>query len=752
MDNKKIKSNLFKLIFLATFLSIAVLYTGKLITNYYDEARYNSRKYNLETKAEAYKIQIERQLDADIQILYSVSNFFTKKDFNDLNILYKRLFDSNKKNHFMVMIAINKDGIGVESLINKDEIKNININDMTPEVQEIHSKSINGKWAISDVFYSNVIKGSVVAISVPVYDGDEICGTIIAYDTIDQFNSTLDISIKTDEKEDYVNMIDSDGSFIVRSQNRLYKKDSESIYTMGINLLDESKIRSSLSNGEDYYALFELDGIQYSVYFKKLDYKDWYIYLINSVESKDLYMVKFSNITKAILGFIIAIIVFFTLLIKYILKKNYIMLTNLAYYDELTGSYNSNKFREICEETLKNNKDYSIVAFNIKGFKFINSIFGEKWSDEFLCYIKKVLVKNTNKNEYFCRDSSDQFFIFINSVDKEEITERVNKIKNEIKDFLNIKNQNYDISIYGGICCYTNLQNSENEYKTMLDNALFIMKEEREKVGDFIFYDESTFKKRYRQNFIENNMNAALLNGEFKMFLQPKIDLKTNKLSSAEALVRWIRNDGTIIYPNEFIPLFEQNGFCESLDIYMFEKACKKLKDWMDNGINDISISINQSKLLFYRADYIERISSITERYGVPNYKIILEIIEGLTIDNFEQFNKTIEKLHEKGFKVSMDDFGSGYSAFNTLSRLQIDELKIDRDFLLKMENDKKKQRIILESIILLAKKLNIITVIEGIENKELLDFVNELGCDMGQGYYFSKPLSEEEFNNKYIN
>ena len=751
MDNKKIKNSLYKLIFLATFLSIAVLYAGKLITNYYDEARYNSKKYSLDTKAEAYKIQVERQLDADIQILYSVSNFFTKKDFNDLNILYKRLFEANNQNHFMVMIAINKDGIGVQSLINKDELKNININDMEEEIQVIHNKSINGDWGISDIFYSDVVNGNAVAISVPVYDGDEICGTLIGYDTIDQFNSTLDVSIKTDEQEDYVNMIESDGEFIVRSKNRLHEKDSNSIYNMGLSLLNESEVRSALTNGEDYYSLFIMDGTQYGVYFKKLNYKDWYIYLINTAESKNLYMVKFSNITKIILGFIIAIITFFTLLIRYILKKNYNMLTNLAYYDELTGAYNSNKFREICEETLKTNKNYSIVAFNIKGFKFINSIFGEKWSDEFLCYIKKVLVKNTNKNEYFCRDSSDQFFIFMNSIDKNEIIERVNIIKNEIKDFLNIKNQNYDISIYGGICSYTNLENKENEYKTMLDSALFIMKEEREKSGDFIFYDDSTFKKRYRQNFIENNMQFALSNGEFKMFLQPKIDLKTNKLSSAEALVRWIRNDGTIIYPNEFIPLFEQNGFCEILDIYMFEQACKKLQEWRRNGINDISISINQSKLLFYRADYIERISSITEKYGVPNSKVILEIIEGLTIDNFEQFNKTIEKLHEKGFKVSMDDFGSGYSAFNTLSRLQIDELKIDRDFLLKMENDKKKQRIILESIILLAKKLNIITVIEGIENKELLDFVNELGCDIGQGYYFSKPLSEEDFDNKYI-
>ncbi|MBD7915962.1 EAL domain-containing protein [Clostridium sp. Sa3CUN1] len=749
MDSKKIKTSLYKVAFLGLILSIIVLYIGILIGNYYDEAKYNARKGSLYTKAEAYKIQIQRQIDADIQALYSVSNFFTKIDFNNLDDLYKNLYKANKQNHFMVMFAINKDGIGVKSLINKDEFINVNINDIQEEIQKINNKSLNGEWAMSDVFYSDTVNGYVVALSVPVYDEDEVCGTIIAYDTIDQFNSTLSVSIKTDDQEDYVNMIDSSGNFIVRSKDRLYSGNSDSIYNMDLKILNEWEVKEALSNGEDYYSLFDLDGIQYAIYFKALDYDDWYIYLINETEYKNLYMVKFSNITKIIFGFIIAIIIFFTLIIRYILEKNYKVLTNLAYYDELTGAYKSNKFREICEEALKTNKDYSIIAFNIKGFKFINNIFGEKWSDEFLIYIKAVLDKNTNKNEYFCRDGSDQFFIFMKSIDKNEIMTRVDKIKDEIKEFLNIKNQSYDIGIYGGICSYIDLENKENPYKSMLDNALFIMKEEKNK--GFIFYDESVFKKRYRQNFIENNMQFALDNNEFKMFLQPKVDLKTNKISSAEVLVRWIRNDGTTIYPNEFIPLFEQNGFCEKLDMYMFEEACRKLKELRDKGVKDISISINQSKLLFYRADYIERISSITEKYGVPNSMIILEIIEGLTIDNFEKFNRTIDKLHKKGFRVSMDDFGSGYSAFNTLSRLEIDELKIDRDFLIKMENDKEKQKIILESIILLAKKLNITTVIEGVENKELLDFINRLGCDMAQGYYFSKPLSEEDFDNKYI-
>ena len=289
----------------------------------------------------------------------------------------------------------------------------------------------------------------------------------------------------------------------------------------------------------------------------------------------------------------------------------------------------------------------------------------------------------------------------------------------------------------------------------MLDNALFIMKEEKENKESFIFYDESTYKKRYKQIYIENNMQDSLNNNEFKLFLQPKVDAKTKEVIGAEALVRWIKDDGTMIYPNEFIPLFEENGFCEKLDLYMIEKTCEKIRSWIDNGIKPIPISINQSKLSFYKTNYIESICDITKKYNISNSFIVIEILEGLALDNITEFNNTIKKLQEKDFRVSMDDFGSGYSSLNSLSKLKIDELKIDGDFLLKMGNDvefKKKQKIILSSIINLAKKLNVQTVVEGVEDEGHLQFINDLEYDMAQGYYFSKPISEKEFDDKYMN
>lgn len=753
MYDKKLKGILFKIITTTIVLCALVLVIGQQVNKFLTDSYYKRVKEDLKVKAEAYKFQVEGQLESDMQILNTVSCFFKEINSENLNTLH----ESNKKNHFMEMLVIYEDGQGIQSVINEENAKYINIDDMHSEIQKIYEESIKGKEVVSDIFYLDNITEKLVAIAVPIYSEgrSSIKGVIIGFDTVDQFNISLSCSIKSDKQDDYVNMIRSDGEFIAKSTNRLDNIESTSIYSMGMSLLDENEVKSALNNGDDYYSLFRVNEVEYGVYFEHLDYTDWYIYIINATEVKNSYIGKLLYITKLTLMSIIGIILFFGLLAYFILNKNNKMLNKLAYYDDLTGAYKSNYFRNICEYTLKSNQNYSIFVLNIKNFKFINELLGENGANELLCYVKEILEKNTYEAEYYCRDTADQFILFINSINKEEILNRIERINNEIREFSIINNQNCTIEIYGGICVYIKKEDTDISYKTMYDNALFSMKQYKKLNKAFIFYDADINKDMNKESFIERYKQEALDNREFKLFLQPKVDLKTKKVISAEALVRWIRDDSTMIFPNDFIPIFENNGFCEKLDIYMIEEACKKLNDWRKIGIDNISISVNQSKLLFYKSDYIETISSITKKYGVPNSCITLEILEGLTIHNFEQFNTTIKELHSKGFKVSMDDFGSGYSSFNTLSKLKIDELKIDRDFLLKIDRDnenKDRQRIILKSIISLAKRLNIETVVEGVETEENLELISTLGCDMAQGYYFSRPLSVADFEDKYIN
>lgn len=247
-------------------------------------------------------------------------------------------------------------------------------------------------------------------------------------------------------------------------------------------------------------------------------------------------------------------------------------------------------------------------------------------------------------------------------------------------------------------------------------------------------------------------MEQALHDGEFKLYLQPKKNLHTGNIASAEALVRWQRADGTMIFPNQFIPIFEQNGFCVSLDLYMLEQVFRQIRLWMDTGVRPIPISVNQSKLLFYEEDYMKNLDLLIEKYEIPPQYVTLEILEGLALENVDELNRKLSLIRSKGFRVSMDDFGSGYSSFNTLGKLQIDELKLDRAFLMELSHeDPMRQKIIMEQIVEMAKRLNISTVVEGVETAENEELISELGCDYGQGYLYSRPVSAGEFSEKYI-
>ena len=191
-----------------------------------------------------------------------------------------------------------------------------------------------------------------------------------------------------------------------------------------------------------------------------------------------------------------------------------------------------------------------------------------------------------------------------------------------------------------------------------------------------------------------------------------------------------------------------------NLDMYMLEEVCRQIRKWIDDGLTPVPVSVNQSKLLFYEADYIDNLKSLLDKYQIPAELISLEILEGLASENVNELNKRIGRLREIGFKISLDDFGSGYSSMNTLASLEIDELKFDRGFLLGLKDsgeEYERQIIIMNEIVELTKKLKISTVVEGVETKENEELVRALGCEYGQGYYYSMPMSASEFSEKYV-
>jgi EAL domain-containing protein (putative c-di-GMP-specific phosphodiesterase class I) len=250
---------------------------------------------------------------------------------------------------------------------------------------------------------------------------------------------------------------------------------------------------------------------------------------------------------------------------------------------------------------------------------------------------------------------------------------------------------------------------------------------------------------------VEDDMERALANREFQVYLQPKINTSEEKLGGAEALVRWIHPTEGFVPPNRFIPIFEQNGFILKLDDFMLEEVAKQQAKWISEGWQVVPISVNVSRAHFTREDLAEHISEIVDRYQVPHEVIELELTESAFFDDKEMLLTTVKKLRDAGFSVSMDDFGAGYSSLNSLKELSLDVLKIDADFF-RGSDSLERGMLIVTEVINLAKKLNMKIVAEGIESREQVDFLKEQECDLIQGYYFAKPMPLSEFEKNYKN
>ena len=433
------------------------------------------------------------------------------------------------------------------------------------------------------------------------------------------------------------------------------------------------------------------------------------------------------------------------------MKASESKLRRLSRHDELTGAYNGAYFRTLLEEACQQREPLALVALNIRNFRYINETYGVAAADGFLCRIKEILSDSMEEGELFCRQSADTFYLALHEAEPEQLASRIKalciQIRHRSRDLL----EGYPVLLYsGGVLT----AHSPDPYS--ITNLSYMMaalaQAKKEQRTDLCLYDQKLHESEQLRHYVESHMQSALAQEEFKLYLQPKINLQTGVLQGAEALVRWQPKDRDMVYPDQFIPIFEENGFCAQLDLYMVNQVCKQLNCWRAQGYPLISISVNQTKLLFYSPGYVDKLLAITQKYDIPPEFITLEILEGLVLENLEKFNQSIEQLKAVGFRISMDDFGSGYSSLNTLGKIKIDELKLDRLFLMDVAKDTQgNQRKVLAAIVALAKDLRIHTVVEGVETEENERMMLELSCDSGQGYYYSRPISTDQFLDQFL-
>ena len=414
-----------------------------------------------------------------------------------------------------------------------------------------------------------------------------------------------------------------------------------------------------------------------------------------------------------------------------------ISLYNLAYIDPFTGLGNYYYFCKEGSKFIQNNTATKyILILDIEKFRTFNSYYGHDTGRELIIQLAKELAQILkNYNNIICRFSNDIFAILI------ETFEEINNIADNLFNSLRHIEVNGEIyNIYPIIGIYK-IKNDEN-ILLAIDKA---MTAHDEIIGDYNkkynMYSEETETVILEEQKIEEIMEEALENGEFKVFYQPKVDLKTNKITSCEALVRWFRGD-RVISPNKFIPLFEKNRFIIELDKYIFEKVCQDIQSWKQVKNEKIPmISVNISKENFYNEEFIKEYEKIAKKYNLKTEEIEIEITENVTMIENISIIKMIKRIKEAGFVISIDDFGTGYSSLNMLQSMPIDIIKIDKTFIDKIDIKNKNNNMV-DYIIYIAKKLGLKTVAEGVEAEEQVKYLKEIGCDMLQGYYYSKPLS----------
>jgi EAL domain-containing protein (putative c-di-GMP-specific phosphodiesterase class I) len=255
-------------------------------------------------------------------------------------------------------------------------------------------------------------------------------------------------------------------------------------------------------------------------------------------------------------------------------------------------------------------------------------------------------------------------------------------------------------------------------------------------------YDEVIHQKRMKDSELISILEPALVDGEFLAYYQPKYCIKTGCLTGAEALVRWMHPDGTQRAPDHFIPLLEENGLITQLDLYMFETVCQHQRAWLDAGLGPVPVSVNFSRLHLFDPDFCSKLQMSLEKHKVPPSLLEIEFTETTVLEDVSLMQETVEKLHSIGLVVNIDDFGSGYSSLSLLNQISLDVLKLDRSLLINIEHNERAQSII-KAIIHLAHDLALSTVAEGVENEDQLDILRDIGCDVAQGYFFSKPLPQ---------
>ncbi len=611
--------------------------------------------------------------------------------------------------------------------------------------RDYFQKGLQGKPDITDAMEEAISseKELINVFSMPVFGDDQrtVEGVIFATYRTGSFQDLL--NIESFDGSGYSFIVQSDGNLITNSEKSPMQNE-RNLFTALEEASPENHsqvqaLQKDMGLGGQGVVKYWYGKGKY-LYYKPLSLASdskWYIITTVPEEVLTERLRPVMRTVDGLLAVMVGVAMSSILFYVYSGHKKKKELMRIAYRDPLTGGDNYACF----QEKMKAGKRVSgfLVSLDLAGFKIINNTCGVDKGDEVICRVWGILDGALLPTELAAHVNADCFVLFLNGCEKEAVKLRLKQLAEDITG-LSAKLKIPKLTPVMGVYQSENMAEIEKCFG-YANEAKHLIKGRRDK--NCAFYDELDFRHIQTERMVEEDFDEAAREGRFEIWYQPKYSVAEENVVGAEALVRWRQKDGSLLSPGLFIPVLEKNGMILKLDDHVFRQVCAQVRKWESEGRRMLPVSVNISRVSLYYNGIVEHYCQVMEAFGLYLDYFLLEITESAVADNSE-IAGLIEQFKAAGFKLLLDDFGSGYSSLATLNTMKFDTLKLDKSLIdyIGDENGEK----LLHSMILLAQSLGLGTTAEGVERKEQLDFLKSLNCDDVQGFYFSKPLPLERY------
>lgn len=735
----KQKKNGFFITILLLLISLAFIATISVVFNNIKKNVVIEIISSLSEEAEENAALIEKEIDAKFGVLQSFANELSSTGDEIAEIRDMQSFVevyNFKRMGFIDLNGIAKTTDGFEKDLS---------------FREFYQIGLKGESFITASLLDTVgdhTEDMINILSVPVYDNKgEIKGVLFATYLTEKFHET--IFSDSFQGEGYTYIVAGDGD-VISSYGDGMQKEYDNIFVYKGDAVKYDDVTQEKVENEMREKLSRVgigvneDNVKYFYCYKPLEIKsadmNWYIFSIEPKSVLDDRMHPIMRDIQFLVVILIGILFMANIVFLFYNVRRRQELFRLAYKDSITGGDNFSNFKEKAKK-YENTEGY-VIALDISEFKLVNNVCGNARGDEVLKAIWDVILANCNDNEQAARVNADGFVIFWIESSKKTVTYRIEKLINEIEG---ISEQLSVPRLYPviGIRAVEKLDDADKRYGEAL-RAKALVKNRRDR--HYAFYDEIDYDTIVENKNLENGFEKALADKKFEVWYQPKFNSHTGKIVGSEALIRWRADDGSLISPGRFIPLFEKNGNIIRLDEYVFREVCRQQKEWQKEGIQILPVSVNISRFSLYYSNVVEKYERIINYYDVDHKYVQIEITESAIIEN-TVIVELIQKFHDAGFDILLDDFGSGYSSLASLNQMPFDTIKLDKSLVDYVGNENGEK--LLKFIVQLVQSLGMKITAEGVEYKEQLDFLENLNCDDIQGFYFSKPLMLADFSAK---